>query len=317
MNTLDKKIVSLKGKHILDLASLSLEEINLIFIYAEKMKKYLQKEDKKNSFLKGKSIVTLFYESSTRTRTSFELAGKYLGSDVVNINAQASSITKGESLKDTLLTLEDMDVDLIILRHEAEGAPFYASRILNSIIINAGDGSHAHPTQGLLDVFTIRECKGTNPNLKITIIGDILHSRVARSNISIMKKMGYEIHLAGPDTLIPRYFKEDKDIFIHNNVEDAIKNADVIYLLRVQLERMKNGYFPSLNEYAKMYGLNKERIKLAKKDCIILHPGPMNKGIEISDDIAYDEKSMIQKQVHNGLLIRMALLLLTLKGEIL
>ncbi len=304
--------VSLKGRDCLGLADFSPNEIRQILDTAKDMKKFLRGGVKKSDILKGKSIITLFYEPSTRTRTSFELAGKYLGADVVNITSGTSSIVKGESLRDTLYTVSAMDVDAIVMRHKAEGAAAYAAKVVNPVIINAGDGAHAHPSQGLLNLFTIEEHKGKFEGLKVAIIGDILHSRVARSDIAAMTKMGIELHIAGPKTLMPR-FLEDEKVFVHERVEDAIENADVIEVLRIQLERMKGGLFPTTREYARVFGLNTERLKLAKNDVLILHPGPMNKGWEISNDVAYSLNSAIQKEVENGVAIRMALykLLLT------
>lgn len=314
VTVLSKNNVSLRGKNILGLEYFSPEEIELVLDTAKEMKNIIHRDIKKLPTLRGKSVVTLFYEPSTRTRTSFELAGKYLSADVVNITSSTSSIVKGESLRDTLLTLEDMGVDAIIMRHSAEGAAEYATKVVSPVIINAGDGAHAHPSQGLLNLFTIKQHKGTLKGLKVAIIGDILHSRVARSDIWGMRKMGIEVHLAGPKTLLPRYLAEEPGIFVHDRIEDAIKDADVINVLRIQLERMKSGLFPSLREYARVFGLNKERLALAKKDVLILHPGPMNKGVEISPEIAYGPNSAIQDQVQNGVAIRMALLTLTLTG---
>ena len=261
-----------------------------------------------------KSIINLFFEPSTRTRTSFELAGKYLGADVVNITTSSSSVVKGESLRDTLMTVEAMGVDVVVMRHSAEGAAQYASEVVSPIIINAGDGAHEHPSQGLLDMFTINQYKNTLEGLKVAIVGDILHSRVARSDIWGLRKMGAEVHLAGPQSLIPRFIESQDGIFVHDNVEDALENADVVNVLRIQLERQKKGLFPSPREYARIFGINKDRLKLAKKDVLILHPGPMNRGLEISPEVAYCEKSAIQEQVQNGLAVRMALLALVLMG---
>lgn len=305
--------VSLKGRDCLGLVDFSTTEIKNIIDTAKDMKKFLRSGVKKSDLLKGKSIVTLFYEPSTRTRTSFELAGKYLGADVVNITSGTSSIVKGESLRDTLYTVSAMDVDAIVMRHKAEGAAAYAAKIVNPVIINAGDGAHAHPSQGLLNLFTIEEHKGKFDGLKVAIIGDILHSRVARSDIAAMTKMGIELHIAGPKTLMPR-FLEDEKVFVHDRIEDAIENADVIEVLRIQLERMKGGLFPTTREYARMFGLNSERLKLAKNDVLILHPGPMNKGWEISNDVAYSLNSAIQEEVENGVAVRMALYKLLLTG---
>lgn len=305
--------MSLLGKSIICIENFSPEEIRQVLDTAKDMKKIIRGEVKKVSNLRGKAIINLFLENSTRTRTSFELAGKYLGADVVSINAATSSMTKGESLRDTLRTVESMGVDAVVMRHKAEGSAEYAAQCIKPIIINAGDGAHAHPSQALLDLLTIETAKNKLAGLKVAIIGDILHSRVARSDIFAMKKMGMEIHLAGPKTLLPRFFKFD-GVQIHENVEDAIKNADVINVLRLQLERMQAGLFPSAREYARIFGINKNRLKLAKDDVLILHPGPQNKGLEISNEVTYCEKSAIHAQVENGVAVRMALLDLTLRG---
>ncbi len=306
--------VSLKGEDITALEYLSKEQIELVLQEAAEMKKIMQRDIKKVPALRGKAIVNLFYEPSTRTRTSFEIAGKYLGADMININSGASSIVKGESLRDTILTIEDMKVDAIVMRHKAEGAAEYAAKIATPVVINAGDGAHAHPSQGLLNLLTIKEHKKELAGLKCAIIGDILHSRVARSDIMGMRKMGIEVHLAGPQTLLPRFLGQEKGIFVHDNVEDALKNADVINVLRIQLERQKAGLFPSTREYSRLFGLNDKRLAMAKKDALILHPGPMNKGWEITQKIAYGNQAMIQEQVTNGVAVRMALLVLTLTG---
>ena len=271
--------VSLRGKDILGLEDFSTEEISLVLETAREMKNIIHRDIKKVPTLRGKSIVTLFYEPSTRTRTSFEMAGKYLGADVVNITASNSSIVKGESLRDTLYTIEAMGVDAVIMRHKAEGAAAYAAKVASPVILNAGDGAHAHPSQGLLDLFTIQQAKGKMDGLKVAILGDILHSRVARTNIHGFRKMGMEVHIAGPSTLIPRYLKDEPGVVIHDRIEDAIDQADVIDVLRIQLERMKGGMFPSTREYARIYGLNKERLALAKPDALVLHPGPQFKGL--------------------------------------
>lgn len=304
---------NLFGKNIIGLENFSSDEINLVLRTARSMKKIIRGKEKKLTNLKGRAIINLFCENSTRTRTSFELAGKYLGADVVSINVATSSMTKGESLRDTLMTIEAMGVDAIVIRHKAEGSAEYASKIVKPIIINAGDGAHAHPSQALLDLFTIQQAKGRLAGLKVAIVGDILHSRVARSDIFGLTKMGAEIHLAGPKTLLPRFFDFD-GVKIHDNVEDAIKNADVINVLRIQLERMQTGLFPSPREYARIFGINEHRLTLAKEDVLILHPGPQNKGLEISNDVTYCENSAIHDQVQNGVAIRMALLDLTLNG---
>lgn len=303
------------GKDIIGLENFSADEIRLVLDTAAEMKKIVRSDVKKLPNLRGKAIINLFLEASTRTRTSFELAGKYLGADVVSINAGTSSITKGESLRDTLLTIEAMGVDAIVIRHKSEGAAEYAAQIVKPVIINAGDGAHAHPSQALLDLFTIESHKGRLEGLKIAIVGDILHSRVARSDIFGLTKMGAEIHLAGPKTLLPRFFNFD-GVTVHENIEDAIKNADVVNVLRIQLERQQAGLFPSPREYARVFGINDERLKLAKEDVLILHPGPQNKGLEISNAVVYGKHSAIQEQVQNGVSVRMALLDLTLNGGI-
>ena len=311
---MDKNNVSLRGRNILGLEDFSTEEIQLVLDTAKEMKNIIHRDIKKVPALRGKSIVTLFYEPSTRTRTSFELAGKYLGADVVNITAGTSSIVKGESLRDTLYTIEAMGVDAIVMRHNAEGAAEYASRIAAPVILNAGDGAHAHPSQALLNLFTIEQHKGRLDGLKVAIIGDVLHSRVARSDIHGMRKMGMEVHIAGPKTLLPRFLYEEPGVVVHERVEDAIEAADVIEVLRIQLERMQGGLFPTTREYARIFGLNNDRLKLAKDDVLILHPGPMNKGWEISPFVAYGDNSAIQEEVQNGVAVRMALFTLVLTG---
>ena len=311
---MDKNKVSLRGRNILGLEDFSTEEIRLVLDTAKEMKNIIHRDIKKVPALRGKSIVTLFYEPSTRTRTSFELAGKYLGADVVNITAGTSSIVKGESLRDTLYTIEAMGVDAIVMRHKAEGAAEYASRIAAPVILNAGDGAHAHPSQALLNLFTIEQHKGRLEGLKTAIIGDVLHSRVARSDIHGMRKMGMEVHIAGPKTLLPRFLYEEPGVVVHERVEDAIEAADVIEVLRIQLERMQGGLFPTTREYARIFGLNNDRLKLAKDDVLILHPGPMNKGWEISPFVAYGDNSAIQEEVQNGVAVRMALFTLVLTG---
>ncbi|MDD3157888.1 MAG: aspartate carbamoyltransferase catalytic subunit [Anaeromusa sp.] len=305
--------VSLRGKDILGLRTFSTEEIRRVLDTAKEMKAIVGRDIKKVPTLRGKSVVNLFFEPSTRTRTSFELAGKYLGADVVNITTSSSSVVKGESLRDTLLTVEAMGVDVIVMRHAAEGAAVYASKIAKPVIINAGDGAHEHPSQGLLDMFTIEERKGSLEGLKVAIIGDILHSRVARSDIWGLTKMGATVHVAGPKTLIPPGI-EEMGAVVHERIEDALDEADVVNVLRIQLERQKKGLFPSPREYARIFGINRARLSLAKEDAVLLHPGPMNRGLEISPEVAYDTQSAIQEQVKNGLAVRMALLFLVLTG---
>lgn len=302
-----------KQNHVLGLREMEVARISAILDSAREMKNIINRDIKKLPTLRGRAIVTLFFEPSTRTRTSFELAGKYLGADVVNITTAASSVVKGESLRDTLLTVEAMGVDAIVMRHSAEGAAHFAAQIVKPVIINAGDGAHEHPTQGLLDLFTIREQKKTLSGLKVAILGDILHSRVARSNIWGLRKFGAEIHVAGPATLLPVGI-ETLGVTVHHRVEDAIRNADVINVLRIQRERQGSGLFPTAREYARLFGVNAERLALAKPDALLLHPGPMNRGLEIAHDVAYGPQSQIQEQVQNGVAIRMATLFQTLTG---
>ena len=308
-----KSPVSLKNKDILQLQGMPAAQMRLILDTAKEMKTIIDRDIKKVPTLRGKAIINLFYEASTRTRTSFELAGKYLGADVINIAASTSSVVKGESLRDTLLTVEAMGVDAVIMRHEVEGSSHFAAQILKPIVINAGDGAHEHPTQGLLDMFTVLQYKNRIEGLKVVIVGDILHSRVARSNIWGMKALGADVHVAGPTTLLAREM-ECMGITVHTSVEEAIEAADVINVLRIQKERQGKGLFPSTREYARLFGINARRLKLAKPDALLMHPGPMNRGLEISPDVAYGEQSAIQEQVKNGLAIRMAILYLVLMG---
>ena len=308
-----KSPVSLKNKDILQLQGMSEAQLRLILDTAKEMKEIIDRDIKKVPTLRGKSIINLFYEPSTRTRTSFELAGKYLGADVVNITTSASSVVKGESLRDTLLTVEAMGVDAVVMRHEVEGSAHFAAQVLKPVLINAGDGAHEHPTQGLLDMFTILQYKQRLEGLKVVIVGDILHSRVARSDIWGMKTLGADVHVAGPTPLLAREM-EVMGITVHSSVEEAIRDADVINVLRIQKERQGKGLFPSSREYARLFGINAKRLQLAKPDALILHPGPMNRGLEIAPDVAYGEHSAIQEQVKNGLAIRMAILYLVLMG---
>jgi aspartate carbamoyltransferase catalytic subunit len=305
--------VNLCGRDILDLASLSIQEYELIMKTAAEMKQIMKRDIKKVPALRGKSIINLFYEASTRTRSSFELAGKYLGADVINLTPSGSSITKGECLKDTILTMQSMNCDAIVMRHPVEGAAVYAANVADPVIINAGDGAHAHPTQGLLDMFTLREKGKDFKDLKMTIIGDILYSRVARSNIAAWTKLGADVHVAGPMTLMPREI-EKLGVTVHKRVEEALEGADVVDILRIQLERQKSGLFPTTREYSRIFGVNEERLKLAKNDVIVLHPGPMNRGLEISWEVGYSDQAAIRDEVQNGVAVRMALLFLTLTG---
>lgn len=308
-----KANVSLAGKDILDLESLSVEEYELIMTTAAEMKKIMKRDIKKVPSLRGKSIINLFYEPSTRTRTSFELAGKYLGADVVNITTSGSSVVKGECLRDTLLTVQSMCCDAIVMRHPIEGAAVYASKVCDPVIINAGDGAHAHPTQGLLDMFTLWERGFNFKGAKMAIVGDVLYSRVARSNIAAWKKLGADVHVAGPMTLMP-HDVEALGVTVHKRVEEALEGAEVVDILRIQLERQKHGLFPSPREYARIFGVNEKRLALAKPGAIVMHPGPMNRGLEISWEVGYCDQSVIREQVQNGVAVRMALIFLTLTG---
>jgi aspartate carbamoyltransferase catalytic subunit len=303
--------MGIKAKDLLTMEQLGPEQIELILHTAKEMKSIIKRDIKKVPTLRGKSVVTLFYEPSTRTRTSFELAGKYMSADVVNINTTASSVVKGESLKDTGLTLQAMGVDMVIVRHSMAGAPALLGSYLEARVINAGDGFHQHPTQALLDMLTIQEHLGDFKGLKVAIIGDILHSRVARSNLNGLTTMGAKVCLCGPATLIPPGL-EEQGAEITYNLEEAVAGADVIVMLRIQLERQKAGFFPSLREYSQLYGLNKARLALAKKDCLVIHPGPINRGVEISGEVADSLNSYINEQVTNGVAVRMALLYLML-----
>jgi aspartate carbamoyltransferase catalytic subunit len=303
-------------KDILGIKDLSVDEINLILETAESFLEISTRKIKKVPTLRGKTIINLFYEASTRTRTSFEIAGKRLSADTINISASTSSVVKGETLIDTARNLEAMNPDVIVLRHSAAGAPHLLASLVKQSIINAGDGAHEHPTQALLDMMTIKEHIGKIAGLKVAIIGDIEHSRVARSNIYGLSKMGANIVLAGPATMLP-YDIEQMGVKVFTRLDDAIINADVVMMLRIQLERQKQSIFPSLREYSQHYCLNRNNIKLAKKDVIVMHPGPINRGVEISPDIADDPSySVILDQVNKGVAVRMALLyLLTGGGE--
>jgi len=295
-----------KRKDLLGIKDLSKEEILEVLDTAKEMKKILNGE-KYSQILKGKTVVTIFFEPSTRTRLSFEMAAKYLGAHYGNIEVATSSVAKGESLIDTIRTVEMMKADVIITRHNMSGAPHLMAKYTNASIINAGDGINEHPTQALLDMMTIREKKKSFEGLKVAIIGDIMHSRVARSNIWGLKKMGAEVRVAGPSTLMPPAI-EKLGVKAYYNVEEAIEGADVVMGLRIQLERQKSGLFPSIDEYREYFGINKERMKLAKPDAILMHPGPINRNVELTSEAANDKYSVIEEQVTNGVAVRMALL---------
>jgi aspartate carbamoyltransferase catalytic subunit len=279
------------------------------------MKIILQSKSKKTPHLQGKSIITLFYENSTRTRLSFELAAKYLSATAANISASGSSVAKGETLIDTGKTISMTGADVIVIRHPKSGAPALLASNVNCSVINAGDGMNEHPTQALLDLFTIRENKGRIKDLKIAVIGDIYHSRVARSNIWGMMKMGAQVSVAGPSTLLPKDI-EKTGVKVFNTIQEALIDADVVMTLRIQLERQKKGLFPTIREYSRFFGLDDKRLRLAKKDVLIMHPGPINRGVEISTSIADANFSLINKQVTNGVAVRMALLYLYTRRNI-
>jgi aspartate carbamoyltransferase catalytic subunit len=308
--------MGLKHKDLLGIQELSPEEIQLILDTAVSMKEIGSRDIKKVPTLRGKTVINLFYEASTRTRTSFEIAGKWMSADVINIStSSSSSVAKGESLKDTGLTLQAMHPDVVVIRHSAAGAPKLLAELLTrTSIINAGDGAHEHPTQALLDLFTIREQRGTLTGLKAAIVGDIQHSRVARSNIFGMQKMGMQVRVCGPPTLLPRHL-EQLGVEVFTRVEAAIADVDIIMMLRVQLERQGSGFFPTLREYSKLFGLNLDRLKAAKQNVLIMHPGPINRGVEIAPEVADGPYSLILNQVENGLAIRMALLYLLAGGQ--
>jgi aspartate carbamoyltransferase catalytic subunit len=301
-------------KHLLDIESLSVEDIVTVLDTAKAFKAVGQRAIKKVPVLRGKTVVNLFVEPSTRTRISFELAAQRLTADIINFSAEASSLKKGETLKDTVRNLEALNVDIIVMRHSASGAPLFLSRFLHASVINAGDGAHEHPTQALLDLFTIRERKGKIAGLNVTILGDILYSRVARSNIWALTKMGAHVTLCGPTTLVPRVF-EQMGCTVTHNVEEAIAQADIINLLRIQHERQRKAMFPSLGEYTSLFGLTKARLARAKPEVLIMHPGPINRGVEIDSEIADSGRSLILDQVTNGLAVRMAALFLVNGGQ--
>jgi aspartate carbamoyltransferase catalytic subunit len=302
-------MTALRRKDLLGIADLTPEEISLVLDTAEAMKEIGSRTVKKVPALRGKTVVNLFFEPSTRTRTSFEIAEKRLSADTLNVAIGTSSVVKGETLADTALNLEAMNPDMIVLRHSSSGACHLLSRICRSAIINAGDGMHEHPTQALLDAFTIREKKGKLQGLKVAIIGDLFHSRVLRSNIHLLTKMGAEVWVCGPPTLIPTEIRRF-GVRATSVIEEAVRDADVIMLLRIQLERMEGAYFPSLREYFNVFGMTEERLRAAKPDVMIMHPGPMNRGVEIASEVADGPYSVILDQVSNGVAVRMAVLYL-------
>lgn len=301
----------LKRKDLLGIEDLRADEIELILSTAESFKEVSDREIKKVPTLRGKTIINLFYEPSTRTRTSFEIAAKRMSADAVNISASSSSAVKGETLKDTARNLEAMKPDCIVVRHSSSGTPRMLSGYVGCSVVNAGDGAHEHPSQALLDMLTVKEKKGRIEGLSIAIVGDIAHSRVARSNIYGFTKLGARVTVAGPPTMMPPGI-EGLGCTATTDMESAIKDADVVMMLRIQTERQKESFLPTIREYSRLYGLNEERVKMAKDDVIILHPGPVNRGVEISPEVADGPYSLILDQVTNGVAVRMAIFYLLL-----
>jgi len=307
-------------RSVLDLDDFSREEIELVLETSEAMKEVLAREIRKVPALHGKTIITVFYEASTRTRVSFELAGRSLSADVINLNPSLSSVTKGESLIDTVRTLQALGADMIIMRHSEAGAPYLVAQHVQAKVINAGDGWHAHPSQALLDLYTIRERLGRVEGLRVVIVGDILHSRVARSNIWGLTKMGAEVVVCGPPTLLPLDLNTctgyglPRLAGVEHNLDRALEGADVVMVLRLQMERQQQGLLPSLREYIQLYQIDEERLARARPHAVVLHPGPMNEGVEIAPEVAHGAQSAIEEQVTNGVAVRMALLYLLAGG---
>jgi aspartate carbamoyltransferase catalytic subunit len=307
-------------KDLLGIRELSVEEITTILDTAESFKEVSARSIKKVPALRGKTVINLFFEASTRTRTSFELAAKRLSADAVNISTSTSSVSKGESLIDTAQNLQAMSPDAIVIRHPSPGVPHQLSRLVSASIINGGDGAHEHPTQALLDAFTIREHKGQIGGLQVAIVGDIMHSRVARSNVHLLTRLGAHVRIAGPRTLIPVGYDKliensEGSLTICDHIDDAIAGSDVVMMLRIQRERMTDAFFPSLKEYSIQYGLTLRRLETAASDCIVMHPGPVNRGVEISSDVVDSARSLILDQVTNGVAVRMAILFLLIGSE--
>ena len=310
-------------RNVLDLDDFSREEIEHILQSADGMNEVLSRDVRKTPTLRGKTILTLFFENSTRTRVSFEQAGKVLGADVINVSASASSVSKGESLLNTVRTLEAMKVDVLVMRHPHSGAPYFVANNIDAAVVNAGDGTHAHPTQSLLDLYTMRRHLGDIAGKKVAIIGDLHFSRVARSDVWGLRKMGADVTVCGPPTLLPYGLRPGteqaesaafSDVTVVDRVEDAVEGADVVMALRIQRERQASGNLPDLREYSKLYGINSDRLALANPDALLMHPGPMNEGIEISSDVAHGAQAVIEEQVSNGVAIRMAVLYMLCAG---
>ncbi len=298
-------------KDLVSIREISKEDVELILNTASSFKDVLKRDIKKVPALRGKTVINLFFEPSTRTRTSFELAEKRLSMDVLNFSVLTSSVVKGESLFDTVKTIESYGVDFVVIRHSSTGVPHFIAKNVNASVINGGDGINEHPTQALLDAFTIKEKKKSFLGLKVAIVGDIMHSRVARSNIYCLPKLGANVQLVGPPTLLPPVIPEGVDVFC--NMDEGIRGVDVIMMLRIQIERQGKGFFPSVQEYFKYWGLDARRLKLAKEDAIVMHPGPMNRGIEIDSEVADCPQSVILEQVTNGIAVRMAVMYLLKK----
>jgi aspartate carbamoyltransferase catalytic subunit len=296
-------------KDLLGLEELKAEEIVSVLDTARHMREVLDRPIPKVPSLRGLTAANLFFEASTRTRLSFELAEKRLSADTVNFQTSGSSVSKGETLRDTAANIEAMGIHVVVIRHQASGAPHYLAKVLDAGVINAGDGTHEHPTQGLLDIYTMREHKGRVDGLRVAILGDILHSRVARSNIWGLTKLGAKVTIAGPATMMPAEV-EKFGVTVAKSVDEAIEGADVVNILRIQLERQRAGLYPSLKEYSRVYGVTRERLRRAKPDVLVMHPGPMNRGVEIAQDVADGEHAVILEQVTNGVAVRMAVLYL-------
>ena len=294
-------------RHLLSGADLDAGTATLVLDTAAEMATVAGREVKKLPALRGRTVVNLFYEDSTRTRISFEAAAKRLSADVINFSAKGSSVAKGESLKDTALTLQAMGADAVVVRHPASGAPHRLAEWVDGSVVNAGDGAHEHPTQALLDALTIRRAKGGIENLIVAICGDVLHSRVARSNILLLNALGARVRVVAPSTLLPSGMA-DMSVEVFNSMEEGLKDADVVMMLRLQRERMAGSFVPSVREYFRFYGLDKEKLKVAKPDALVMHPGPMNRGVEIASDVADGPQSVIQQQVEMGVAVRMAVM---------
>ena len=303
-----------RRRHVLGLSDFHPEEMEFVIDTARSMEEVLTRDIKKVPALRGKTVVNLFFEASTRTRTSFEMAGKRLSADVVNFSSGTSSVTKGETLLDTARNIEAMKPNILVVRHSASGAALFLSRHVSCSIINAGDGANEHPSQGLLDLYTILKAKGRIAGLKIAIVGDILHSRVVRSDLHSLGRMGARLWLCGPAPLVPREMERTGAV-VTSDIREAVKEADVIIMLRIQLERQKTSYFPSLREYTRRFGLNRDVFSLAKDDAVIMHPGPINRGVELSDELADCDRSLVLRQVESGVAVRMALLYLLAGGS--